>query len=167
MGHTVTDWTIVRDSTCTETGLESGLCSTCNEMTERERALKEHIAGDWVVTEVPTEETEGTRVKTCTICETVVEEEKFSMSEEELKALYKSRCQSISYDNLSRTPDQYEGEYVKFTGKVLQICSETTSSLYYSTYRVATAGGYENGVYICVDNYGGDKRILEDDWITL
>lgn len=80
--------------------------------------------------------------------------------------VYKDGCQSISYDNLSRTPDVYEGTDVKFTGRVLQVCSEATSAEYYSTYRVATSGRYDNVVMIYVDNYGSGTRILEDDWIT-
>lgn len=164
--HTVDLWTTISEASCTETGLESGFCPVCNETVERTIELKEHTVGDWVITEMPTEYAEGTRVKRCTICGAEVEEESFSMSEEELERLYKNQCKSISYDSLSRTPDQYEGEYVKFTGKVVQVCSEASSALYYSTYRVATSGSYDNVVYIYVDNYGSGTRILEDDWIT-
>lgn len=166
LGHTVASWSIISEASCIETGLESGICSVCNETVERTIELKEHTLGDWVVTEMPTESTEGTRVKSCTVCGTEVEKESFSMSEEELETLYKGQCKNISYDSLSRTPDQYKGEYVKFTGKVVQVCSEASSALYYSTYRVATSGSYNNVVYIYVDNYGSGTRILEDDWIT-
>ena len=115
---------------------------------------------------MPTKYADGTRVKLCTVCGAIVQTESFTLSDEELKELYKENCRSISYKDLSRTPDAYIDEYVKFSGTVIQVCYEATSSLYYSTYRVATSGSYGDVVYIYVDNYGSGSRILEDDKIT-
>ena len=128
--------------------------------------MKEHTAGDWEVTKEPTETDKGTRAKKCTGCGKELETESFSLSAAELEARYKSKCKSISYTELARSPGEYEGEYVKFSGRVLQVCSEAKSALYYSTYRVGISGSYSNVMYIYVDNYGSGERILEDDWIT-
>lgn len=166
LGHTITEWNVVADSTCTEVGRESGICSVCGENLEQEIALKEHTPGDWSVTIQPTVDEDGTRVKACTVCGTEVESETFTLTAEEIESFYKNNCKTISYEKLSRSPGEYEGELVKFSGKVLQVCSEASSPFYYSTYRVATSGSYNNVVYILVDNYGTGYRILEDDWIT-
>lgn len=166
LGHAVETWNTVEESTCALAGTQTGICPVCSETVEMEIPLKEHSPGEWNVTIMPTESTQGTREKKCTVCDQVLETEKFSLSAEELKQLYKSECKTISYDSLSRTPDEYKGEKVKFTGRVLQVCSEASSALYYSTYRVATSGRYDNVMYIYVDNYGSGTRILEDDWIT-
>ena len=115
---------------------------------------------------MPTKYADGTRVKLCAACGAIVQTESFTLSDEELKELYKENCRSISYKDLSRTPDAYMDEYVKFSGTVIQVCYEATSSLYYSAYRVATSGSYGDVVYIYVDNYGSGSRILEDDKIT-
>lgn len=166
LGHTVAEWAETKAPTCTEKGEKQGVCTVCGETVSRNIQMLEHTAGDWVVTEMPTETQKGTHVMYCTVCNTQIKSEKFSLSDEELKALYISNCKNISYDSLSRTPDEYKGEYVKFSGVVLQVCSEASSSRYYSTYRVATSGSYNNVVYIYVNNYGSKNRILEDDRIT-
>ena len=171
LGHSVETWATVTPSTCTELGLESGICSVCGDTIEQELELLEHTPGDWEITKMPTETETGTHVKKCTVCGIVLEEEEFSLTEEELKSLYISQCQSIPYDSLARTPGDYEGENVRFSGYVIQVCSEASSSLFgflhsYSTYRVATSGRYNNVVYVKIDNYGSGTRILEDDYIT-
>ena len=166
MGHKVEVWEVTKKANCTEEGTESGICTVCEEILEKSIPKEDHVAGEWITTIQPTPDEKGTRVKKCKVCETELEEEQFTLSAEEMEKLYKKNCKSISYDNLSRNPADYEGEYVKFTGYVVQVCSEATSSLYYSTYRVATNGRYNNVVYIKVDNYGSGSRILEDDRVT-
>lgn len=167
LGHSVENWTTTEDSTCTSTGIETGTCSVCGQQIEQVVAMKEHTPGEWEVTVQPTPDEDGEHIKNCTVCGTELEREEFTLSDEEIEKLYKSNCQSISYNSLARTPGDYEGAYVKFSGKVVQVCYEAESILYYSTYRLATSGGYDNVVYIKVDNYGSGSRILEDDWITI
>ena len=166
LGHTLEEATILRDSTCAELGLESGVCTVCGETVEQEIPKKEHTPGDWTITEYPTEYSKGTRVRNCTVCGEEIEKEKFEMSPEELEQTYKSQCETISYKELERTPDNYEGRNVKFSGYVVQVCSESSSPWTYSAYRVATSGKYDNVVMVLVDNYGSNSRILEDDYIT-
>lgn len=156
LGHS---WT---DATCTE----AKTCAVCGAEVSREISKAAHAPGDWIIAEMPTKYADGTRVKLCTVCGAIVQTESFTLSDDELKELYKENCRSISYKDLSRTPDAYMDEYVKFSGTVVQVCYEATSSLYYSTYRVATSGSYGDVVYIYVDNYGSGSRILEDDKIT-
>lgn len=166
LGHNVEVWNIIEDSTCSAVGTESGVCINCNEEIQREVEMKEHTPSDWVVTVQPTIDEDGTRIKTCKVCEKELESESFTLTPEEIEANYKRECQSIPYDSLARSPGDYEGELVKYGGRVVQVCSEASSPLYYSTYRVAINGSYSNVMYIYVDNYGSGSRILEDDWIT-
>ena len=166
LGHKIESWTITQEASCTVAGSKQGICTTCGETAVQDIPLKDHSPSDWVITVEPTETSEGTHEKTCKVCGKTLETEKFSMSAEEIEARYKNNCQKISYKNLERTPDKYEGQNVKFSGYVVQVCSEASSPLYYSTYRVATSGRYNNVVYIYVDNYGSGERILEDDYIT-
>ena len=166
LGHTIDRWNTTTASTCIEPGTEEGLCTICGEMVERTLELIDHTSSDWIITVEPTETSDGIHVKKCTYCDTELESESFSLTLEEIEARYKERCQHISYDDLARTPDDYKDEYVTFSGKVVQVCSEASSFLYYSTYRVATSGSYNDIVLIYVDNYGSGERILEDDRIT-
>ena len=167
LGHKLGEWITVSDSTCSEAGLEKAQCLTCQSFVENTLELKEHISGEWVITSEPTESKKGTRTKSCEVCGAEIATESFELSKEELEKNYKEKCKSLSYTEISRYPDDYEGEYVKFRGKVVQICSEASSGLYYSTYRVAVSGDYDQVIYIYVDNYGSGRRILEDDWITI
>ena len=72
---------------------------------------------------------------------------------------YKAKCQTYSYDDLSRNPDKYEGNYIKVSGRVVQEQGGTV-------YRIATKGNYDNIVYV---TFAGDSssRILEDDNVTV
>lgn len=166
LGHTVTKWTIAFNSTCIIEGSEEGTCSACGELITQALPLAEHTPGDWNITVEPTENSAGTRTKNCTVCGQELTKEAYTLSAEEIEARYKKNCVKIPYDDLARSPEKYKEENVKFTGYVVQVCSEASSPLYYSTYRVATSGKYDDVVYIYVDNYGSGERILEDDRIT-
>lgn len=165
LGHTVEDWSVTQAATCSAKGIETGVCTVCGEEVTREVDMVEHSASEWEVETTPTKTTKGLRVKKCKVCGTILEREMFELSKEELKKLYISECKTINYDSLTRTPEQYKGEKVKFSGRVVQVCSEAESNLYYSTYRVSVSG-YSKVIYLKVDNYGSSSRILENDWIT-
>ncbi len=64
----------VTEATCESVGLEKGVCSLCDKEFEREIPIADHKWTDWVVTVVPTEETEGEREHQCTWCEKVEKE---------------------------------------------------------------------------------------------
>lgn len=72
----------------------------------------------------------------------------------------------ITYNQLARDPDIYEGEYVKFRGKVLQIMTAD----YMTVYRIGTSGyGYYDNVIYAVHYFSNNSknRILEDDIVTV
>lgn len=165
LGHTEGKWKTVATATCTEVGSETTVCKVCEAEITREIPLKEHVPGNWEVTVPATKDSKGTHIKKCKKCGTELEKEEFELTEKELKALYIKQCKNVSYTELARRPGEHENEYVKFSGRVVQVCSEASSPFYYSTYRVATSG-WDNVVYVCVDNYGSGVRILEDDHIT-
>lgn len=92
------------------------------------------------------------------------EEEAAARAEEEKKG-YNT---GITFNDLSRNPDDYEGKKVKFTGEVLQV-TELTNEI---QIRLATKpnswGGYsDNVVYVYFDSDLISSRILEDDIITV
>ncbi len=68
----------------------------------------------------------------------------------------------ITYDNLSRNPDDYEGELFKMSGTIIQVVEGDD----YTDYRVATSGSYDNVIYLELENEILDERLLEDDKIT-
>lgn len=69
----------------------------------------------------------------------------------------------ITYDQLARTPDDYKGQKVKFSGKVLQVLEGDTEV----DIRLATSGGYDNVIFAAYAKDLVTSRILEDDQITI
>lgn len=69
----------------------------------------------------------------------------------------------ITYSQLARTPDDYEGEKVKFSGKVVQVMEDDDAV----QIRLAVNNNYDTIVYAEYDPYIVDSRILEDDQITI
>lgn len=74
----------------------------------------------------------------------------------------------LNFKEISRDPNAYEGEYYTFTGKVLQVqeglnYAGTTSTVM----RIATKGNYDDVVYVTYERPDSDKRILEDDRVTV
>lgn len=169
LGHDVDDWKIVKESTCSESGTKEGICSRCGEKVTDNVKKKAHKTGGWKIEKEATLESDGLRYKICSVCKQKVNEEKYKLSKAERLAAYKTKCGTYSYKEIARNPDMYEGKYMKFTGKVIQV-QEAPSFLYYSVYRISVTnngyGYYDDTVYVTCDNYGEGDRILEDDIVT-
>lgn len=70
---------------------------------------------------------------------------------------------SLEYKNVSRNPNNYVGNYVKFSGKVLQVIED--SGLV--AFRVASKGNYDDVVFVLMDVPDNYSRILEDDRVEV
>lgn len=71
--------------------------------------------------------------------------------------------ESMSYDDLARNPDEYEGKKFKGSGNVLQVLESDTEV----DMRVATSSdGWDDVVYVVYSPDIVDSRILEDDHVT-
>lgn len=80
-------------------------------------------------------------------------------------ARYKSQCKSISYDSLARNPEKYEGQKVKFTGRVVQVMESSLVKVYRINVTWNGYGYYDDTVYVTYFGSSGG-RILEDDVVT-
>ena len=69
----------------------------------------------------------------------------------------------ITYDQLARTPDDYEGEKVKFYGKVIQVLEGDKEI----DLRIAIDGDYDMVVLVYYPKTLLSSRVLEDDYITI
>ena len=81
-------------------------------------------------------------------------------SEEKEKKGYDT---GITYDQLARTPDDYEGEKVKFKGKVIQVVDGDGEV----TLRVAVNSNYDKVILVVYSKSIVSSRVLEDDTITV
>lgn len=91
-------------------------------------------------------------------------EEAAAKAEEEKKG-YNT---GISFDDLSRNPDSYEGKKVQFTGEVLQVTELTNEVQIRLATKANSWGGYSDDViYLYFDSNLISSRILEEDIITI
>lgn len=91
------------------------------------------------------------------------DEENARIEAERLEAERLKYETGITFDQLSREPDNYNGQKVKFKGYVLQV-TEVGSEY---QIRMATSGKYDNVIYLYMDKSLTQQRILEDDYITI
>ena len=78
---------------------------------------------------------------------------------------YIAECVTVSYDDVARNPDNYDGEMVMFSGTVIQV-SEDALDLFSTNsvdFRVETTDGIW---YVSYNRPEGESRILEGDYIT-
>lgn len=69
----------------------------------------------------------------------------------------------LTFKMISRNPEKYKGQKVKFSGNVLQIIEGTASN----DIRMSTNGNYDDVIYATYDTSILDFRLLEDDHITI
>lgn len=71
----------------------------------------------------------------------------------------------ITYEQLARTPDLYEGEKVKFKGEVVQVTEDTEEDEI--QIRLALDDYYENILFCGYDKSITSRRVLEGDVIAI
>ena len=80
---------------------------------------------------------------------------------------YKNSCQTYDYETIFRYAEDYEGENVKYTGKVVQVIETETLFVYYRVNVTQDEwGSYDDTVYVSYMPDEDSPRILEDDIIT-
>lgn len=167
LGHTPGEWTVTQEATCSAPGEEQTTCTVCGDTYTQPIEPVAHTPGDWVVTTPATLSQDGVKTRSCSVCGAELETEAVTLSEEEKKALFQESCQSYSYQEIARNPDQFIGTAVKFTGEVIQVIESGDTY----TLRVnVTQGKYVWSDTILVSytrHDSSESRILEDDIITL
>lgn len=81
------------------------------------------------------------------------------------KSNYMAKCKSISYKELARNPKKYEGQMIKFTGKVFQV-QEGLINMYMISVTNKGYGYYDDNVYVNYFSLDDETRVLEDDIVT-
>ncbi len=70
----------------------------------------------------------------------------------------------ITYDQVARTPDDYEGKKMQFTGRVIQVIEDKSET----QIRLAVDGNSDNIILVGFDpDILNGSRILEDDLVTV
>ncbi|MBQ7580695.1 MAG: S8 family serine peptidase [Clostridia bacterium] len=77
LGHDYQDenMVIIKAPTCIAQGAAFVKCSRCNTRTQKKIPVSDHTPGEWEVATPATTETEGLKVRKCTVCDAVLESE--------------------------------------------------------------------------------------------
>ena len=88
--------------------------------------------------------------------ETTIKYDEYSTNKEDYNT-------GITFDNLARTPNDYEGKRVTFRGKVVQVVESDTEV----DIRLAIDDDYNKMIFLIYDPNIVSSRVLEDDMITI
>lgn len=91
------------------------------------------------------------------------EEEERKKKEEEAKAEAEKYETGITYQDMARDKDGLVGEYVKFSGKIIQVMQGDG----FNQYRMAVNDNYDQVIFIEISDDQLESNILEDDFITI
>lgn len=69
----------------------------------------------------------------------------------------------ITFEQLARTPDDYMGEKIKFSGRVVQVMEGSDEV----QLRFAVNDDYDQVIYLAYAPSIVDQRVLEDDYLTI
>ena len=79
---------------------------------------------------------------------------------------YKAQCQSFTYDEIARNPDNYEKKLAKFTGEVVQVIRDGNELQMRVDVTETKYGFYEDTVYVFY-TITNNTNVLEGDIITM
>ncbi len=80
-GHKFDEWNIIREASCTISGLKEHTCLRCNTTQEEIIPITHDFEADWTVDKAATPEEDGLMSRHCTKCDAVTDEIKFKYEE--------------------------------------------------------------------------------------
>ncbi len=165
LGHSVDEWTVTEEATCSEEGEREGECTVCGE-TIIEPIEKTDHEWKWKVIKKATYKKDGKKQQVCKVCGAKGKTKSYSMSKKKAKKAYKEDCKSYSYKEIARDPDDYEGKMAYFKGEVIQVMEDgNTVALRVDV--TPTSWGYTDTIMVAYERSDGESRILEDDIIKM
>ncbi len=163
LGHEVEEWSVTVEPTCSEEGIEIGICARCGEEVERKVAKTAHTPGTWEITrETTSASVSGEKSLLCKVCGEVMETEPYNITKEEELKIYRSSFESVTYEQLSRYPDSYKGKRVKVKVKIVDEIEE--GLILYTPYK-AKMGGRD--IAISDGRDVKEPKLLKGDTVTI
>lgn len=167
LGHSYSEFSVVKNPTCTEKGSKEAVCSVCGYKITEDIPKMGHKLGEWEISTTATFDAEGEKVQKCTVCGEVVNSEKYNIPDEERKSIYINQCKTYSYFDISHYPENYDYKYAVFTGKVIEI-KEDGESYVLRVNVTKDDDEWTDTVFVTyTPNDADGLRILEDDIITM
>ena len=128
--HSATEWVVVREPTCTETGLKQLVCTDCQEAIQSEELpMVPHTQGDWIVSAEPTCTEAGEKVAYCTVCGNVA-------AREAIPPLYHKNSKWVTVKSATYSEEGLQG----------LLCNDCGQMLKWQTIPMLTQTPNENGL---------------------
>ena len=80
-GHKYSQWNLVREATCTSTGLKESSCARCGNVAEEIIPITHDFESEWTVDKAATPDEDGIMSRHCTKCDEVTDKITFSYEE--------------------------------------------------------------------------------------
>lgn len=80
---------------------------------------------------------------------------------------FKASCKPIPYKDLARNPDNFNGNHVLYTGKVIQVMEDGNDIQLRVNITKDDYGYYDDTIFVTYTKKSTEGRILEDDIITI
>lgn len=172
LGHDFVFEEVLKESSCTEEGIDLYVCYRCGEKKEEITSKKEHVQGTVETTKVASYNSAGTKSYYCRNCNEIYKIEFYELSDSEKEEAFKNSCYRYSYDTLARYPDRYRGANVKLAGEVVQVMEDEDSVQYRINVTQDKIGSsspsyFYDDTILVVDNRTSGGRILEGDIVAL
>ena len=113
LGHSCEKWSVSKKATCTEKGIETGVCTVCGEEVNRETEYAEHTPGDWEIDTKATISSPGKKVKKCKDCGKVLETEAYELEPFNTSKIKKRS--NYKYDDFSKSWKYYASYDKKYS----------------------------------------------------
>ena len=136
--HDFGEWVTTKEPTCTEDGIDTRVCSTCDEEETRFIFKADHTFGEWVTTKEPTCAEEGVKAHACSVC-----------GKKEEQPIAKSKHNYIEI--VLEEPTYTEHGYSK---EVCSVCGDEQSAKY-----MPATGTSEGLAYTYVYSNSNEKSI--------
>lgn len=167
LGHIFSQWSTVKEPTCSEEGQKIATCSRCGEHFTQSISKTAHTAGEWAVTKEATESQSGTKTLYCSVCGAAMKTETFTLSAEEIRANFISGCESYSYEDLMRDPTAIKGSKVSLRGKVIQVQTGTSGYTLRVDITQGSYGIWDDDIMVSYSKPSGSPNIMEKDIVDI
>jgi len=170
--HSMSEWVIVIEPSCTVDGVKERHCEGCDEANETDiiPTTGHHAAAEWEVVTEPTEETEGLKVIKCTECGEVLESEVIPVLEPEVPPVTLEVKRELTAEDLTiLDPEQKVTSYAAYNGNHGDFTSENVlKNTYLDTWdvlqfkaaagNITTAGEFQVVELVTYSTYDYDNN---------
>ncbi len=165
--HTWSDWKVVTPATCAIPGVTARECKVCGEPEKKEIPATDRHNYKWIMVQEPSLEYDGYRVKQCTECYNVAEEQYIVMTlntptcQKEGEILVECKYCNYSYTATVDTVDHKIAEDAKFT-KFSKDNHKTTCEYCGEVKMPHTWGEWKVDVAATTEKEGSKSRVCAD-----